>query len=90
MEEYFTMQQCHHEATLKIVCRLMPSTTEPIKSTIIPAVIILPIAPIRITNIGMPTPRPSSTGFMRPPLRPTRILQIANTTAGENSAVKKT
>ena len=39
------------------------------------------IAPMKITAIGTSLPRPSSSGFSTLALRPTAVLQIANTTA---------
>jgi hypothetical protein len=62
----------------------------PTKSPMIPDVINPPIAPMKITSIGTSTPRPIKRGFRKASDIPTRMLQIAKTTAMTVLLVEKT
>ena len=53
----------------------------PTKSPMIPDVINPPIAPMKMTSIGTSTPRPIKRGLRKASDMPTRMLQIAKTTA---------
>jgi hypothetical protein len=49
-----------------------------------------PIAPMKMTSMGTSTPRPIKSGLRTASLIPTRVLQIANTTAMTVQLVENT
>ena len=69
---------------------MMANTIAPTKRPIMPESIMPPIAPIRITSMGMSTPRPISIGFKKLSLTLTRVAQTRKMTAGVVSLAEKT